>query len=103
MTAWLVLDVHCRPCDRPGAERVPRLARFVRAAAGGSIGTQKFKVNGQDVVPKFWHRPSANGLRTWHLKCRCGHDIKLHEEAIAAAIAAIQPDPDGNGSARVSL
>lgn len=98
MTAYLVLDIHCRPC---GGEHPPRLVRFVRASGGGPIGVQPFTVDGHQVIPYYWTR--ADGGRTWRLVCPHGHEQRVREEHVSAALDTVTPGEDGNGNIRVSL
>jgi hypothetical protein len=115
---YLVLDILCKKCERPG-KRTPRMARFVRRSNDPladnpkvglrevlhrlqEIGVQPFRYKGQEVIP-YCHR-RADGGRTWYLVCPHGHEQRVREERIAATFDTIAGlDPDGNGSARVSL
>jgi hypothetical protein len=106
----LVVDIHCRPCQRP--DRLgPRLARFGRDTAGGVelLGQRRLVTSGPQ-----WHvydnrmtapdcRTRRDGGRTWYLKCRCGHEPRVPEEQVSAALDTITPDAAGNGVRRVSL
>jgi hypothetical protein len=42
MPRYLVLDIHCGPCQRDGDPNPPRLARFARLADGGPVEVQPF-------------------------------------------------------------
>jgi hypothetical protein len=98
MTDWHVLDIHCGPCRRAGDENPPRLARFARLASGGPVHVRPFTVNGQKVVPAARRRP--DGGTTWRLMSECGHDKRIREERIVAALNTMPP---GESSLRVHL
>jgi hypothetical protein len=98
MTAWHVLDIHCGPCKRAGDENPPRLARFARPAGGGPVHVRPFTVDGKKVVPAARVRP--DGGMTWRLVSECGHDKRIREERIAAALDFMPP---GESAIRVYL
>lgn len=99
MTDWHVLDIHCGPCQRAGDENPPRLARFARHADGsGPVRVRPFTVDGEQVVPAVRDRP--DGGRTWRLVSECGHDKRIREERIAAALDLMPP---GESAMRVYL
>lgn len=98
MSPYLVLDIHCGPCQRDGDPNPPRLARFARLAAGGPIKAQTFTYEGQPVIPLPRQRPG--GGVTWQLVCPHGHNKPIRDERIAVAFDAFQP---GTESMRVAL
>ena len=99
-----VLDVHCKPCTRPDWLG-PRMARFSREQPGGPLtfvrgrlmetGEQWHVYDTQAPEPHS-HTPKDGG-RTWYLPCgRCGHERRVREEQLAAAMDALSPDGAGN-------
>jgi hypothetical protein len=95
---YLVLDIHCGPCERDGDPNAPRLARFVRDVRGGPIQAQSFTYKGQPVIPLPRQRP--DGGVTWQTRCPHGHDKPIQEARIAAAFNAFPP---GTDSIRIPL
>jgi hypothetical protein len=98
MPRYLVLDIHCGPCQRDGDPNPPRLARFARLADGGPLEVKPFTVKGQPVIPYPHVRP--DGGVTWQLVCPQGHDKPVREERIIAVLDAIPADKE---SVRISL
>lgn len=101
MSPYLVLDIHCGPCQRDGDPNPPRLARFARLAEGGPIKAQTFTYKGQLVAPLSRQRP--DGGVTWQTRCPRqphGHNKPIQEWRIAAAFDAFPP---GTESMRVAL
>jgi hypothetical protein len=98
MPRYLVLDIHCGPCQRDGDPNPPRLARFVRDVRGGPIKAQSFTYKGQPVGPKP-HQRLGGGV-TWQTHCPHGHDKPIQEWRIAAAFDAFPP---GTDSMRIAL
>jgi hypothetical protein len=98
---YLVLDIHCGPCQRDGDPNPPRLARFVRDVHGGPIQAQSFTYKGQPVIPLQHQRP--DGGVTWQTRCPrqpYGHNKPIQEWRIVAAFDAFPP---GTDSVRIPL
>jgi hypothetical protein len=89
---YLVLDIHCGPCQRDGDPNPPRLARFVRDARGGPIKAQSFTYKGQPVIPLPRQRP--DGGVTWQTHCPQGHNKPIREDRIVDALDAFPPGTD---------
>lgn len=75
------VDVFCRPC---GDHKPNRLSRFVRPIAGGQIGVQRFRVDGELTQNAFW--VGKDGELRWRMIC--GHDANISVSDVAKILDA---------------